>query len=88
MHPIPVKSRWYHIGIDFSISPSGDNGSRYIFTMSDDFTKWIDAVPTVEKSASTVAMVLFRVLCIRYIVLMLYCLIDLHEDVVAKSNYI
>ena len=66
LHPIPVKSPWYHIGIDFvgPISPAGDDGSRYIFTMSDYFTKWVDAVPTVDKSASTVAMVLFKVFCI------------------------
>ena len=30
----------------------------------DYFSKWVDAVPTVDKSASTVAMVLFKVLCI------------------------
>ena len=28
--------------------------------MSDYFIKWVDAVPTVDKSASTVAMVLFK----------------------------
>ena len=40
LHPIPVKSPWYHIGIDFvdPISPAADDGSQYIFAMSDDYT--------------------------------------------------
>ena len=34
------------------------------FSLSDYFTKWVDAIPTVVKFASTVPMVLFKVLCI------------------------
>ena len=63
LHPIPVKSPWHQIGIDFvgPLSPESDDGSRYIFTASDYFTKWVEAVPTIDKSASTVATVLFKV---------------------------
>ena len=34
LHPIPVKSPWHQIGIDFvgPLSPEADDGSRYIFT--------------------------------------------------------
>lgn len=63
LHPIRVKSPWYHVGIDFvgPISPTAEDGSRYIFTLSDYCTKWVEAIPTADKSASTVAAVLFKV---------------------------
>ena len=35
--------------------------SRYILTISDYFTKWIEAIPTLDKSASSVATALFKV---------------------------
>ena len=46
LQPIPVKSPWYHIGIDFvgPITPLSHNGNRYILTLSDYFTKWVEAV--------------------------------------------
>jgi len=43
-----------------------DDGSRCILTVSDYFTKWVEAVPTTDKSASTVADVLFKVLYVYY----------------------
>ena len=51
------------IGIDFvgPISPPSTDGSQYILTISDYFTKWVEALPTSDKSASTVATALFRV---------------------------
>ena len=62
-HPIPVKSPWHMIGIDFigTISPEADDGSRYFLTLSDYFTKWVEAVPTANKTASGVAASLFKV---------------------------
>lgn len=63
LNPIPVKSPWYHVGIDFigPLSPTSLDGCRYIFTLSDYFTKWVEAVPTANKEATTVAEVLFKV---------------------------
>ena len=63
LHPIAVKSPWYMIGIDFigPISPESEDGSRYILTISDYFTKWVEALPTLDKYASTVAAALFKV---------------------------
>ena len=45
------------IGIDFigPISPISNDGSRFILTISDYFTKWVEALSTPDKSASTVA---------------------------------
>ena len=63
LHPIPVKSPWHMIGIDFigPLSPQADDGSHYILTVSDYFTKWVEAVPTADKTASGVAASLFKV---------------------------
>ena len=42
LHPIPVKSPMYHIGIDFvgPISPTLSTGNRYILVVSDYFTRF------------------------------------------------
>ena len=47
LHPIPVKAPWYMVGIDFigPLSPVAKDGSRYILTISDYFTKWVEVVP-------------------------------------------
>ena len=63
LHPIPVVAAWHHIGIDFvgPISPSSTKGSRYILTIADYFSKWVEAIPTATKNASDVATSLFKV---------------------------
>eukprot|EP00731_Ephydatia_muelleri_P017202 Em0010g300a len=63
LHPIPVKAPWYMVGIDFigPLSPVAKDGSHYILTISDYFTKWVEVVPTVNKMASTVASSLFKI---------------------------
>ena len=35
LHPVPVHSPWYHVGIDFvgPIHPTTTNGNRYILTV-------------------------------------------------------
>ena len=52
LYPVPVKSPWYHVGVDFvgPISPPSSSGNRYILTVSDYFTKfgWARALPTKE----------------------------------------
>lgn len=51
------------VGIDFvgPILPVAYDDSRYILTITDYFTKWAKAIPTMDKSAATVASVLFKV---------------------------
>lgn len=63
LHPVPVVSPWYHIGIDFigPISPPSHQGNSYILTISDYFTKFVEAVPLPNKLASGVAAALFKV---------------------------
>ena len=52
LHPVAVKSPWYHLGMDFvgPISPFSYVGNRYILTVSDFFTKfvWAKAMSTKE----------------------------------------
>ena len=62
LHPVKVQSPWYHIGIDL-IGPLtvSENGNRYILTLSDYCTKWVEAVPLERKHATGVALALFKV---------------------------
>ena len=54
LFPVPVKSPWYHLGMDFvgPISPPSRSGNRYILTISDYFTKfgWAKALQSKEAS--------------------------------------
>ncbi|XP_062510638.1 uncharacterized protein K02A2.6-like isoform X2 [Corticium candelabrum] len=63
LHPIPVKLPWYHIGIDFvgPITPVSTEGQRFILTISDYFSKWVEAVALPSKCASDVARALFKI---------------------------
>ena len=46
LNPIPVKAPWHMVGIDFvgPLSPIAEDGSQFIFTIADYFTKWVDAI--------------------------------------------
>jgi len=75
LHPILVKSPWYHIGIDFvgPITPPSHNGNRYILTLSDYITKWVEAVALPSKCAQGVAKSLFKVCLIGICKLAIIC---------------
>lgn len=64
LHPVPVQSPWFHVGIDFvgPVTPESVHGSKYILTLSDYFTKWVEAVPLPTKEAPGVAKSLLKVL--------------------------
>ena len=68
LHPVPVKAPWHMLGIDFMgpLTPEAEDGSQYILTISDYFTKWVEAIPTPDKTASTVTVAdsLFKVFII------------------------
>ena len=51
LHPVPVKSPWHHIAIDFigPINPVSTKGNKYILTISDYFTKFVNAIPLPDK---------------------------------------
>ena len=57
LHPIPVVSPWQCIEIDFigPLSPIATDGSKFILTISDYFSKYVEVVPTPDKCSSHVA---------------------------------
>ena len=63
LNPVPVKAPWYNIGIDFIvlISPASSKGNRYILTISDYFSKFVEAVALPTKNANGVSNALFKV---------------------------
>ena len=65
LNPISVKSPWYMVAIDYvgPLSPVADDGSRYILTVTDYFTKWCAAIATLDKSAASTSAALFKVQC-------------------------
>lgn len=56
-------SPWFHVGIDLigPITPRSQQGNRYILTISDYFTKFVDAIALPDKEAISVASALFKV---------------------------
>ena len=65
LHPVPVQSPWFHLGVDFigPISPVSSKGNCFtgILTLSDYFSKWVEAVPLPTKQSSRIAQALMRV---------------------------
>lgn len=58
LHPIPVKSPSYMIGIDYvsPISPTAEDGSQYILSVANYFTKFCEAFPTISSLQSMTAV--------------------------------
>ena len=63
LNPVPVVSPWHRIGIDFvgPVSPPSYQGCQYILTVSDYFTKFVEAIPTQTKHAEGIVSSLFKV---------------------------
>ena len=63
LHPVPVQSPWFHLGVDFigPIFPVSSKGNCFILTLSDYFTKWVEAVPLPTKESNGIAQALIRV---------------------------
>ena len=63
LHPVQVKDEaWYQVGMDLvGPLPVTSAGNRYIITITDYYTKWAEAFPIEDKTASSVADVLFTV---------------------------
>ncbi len=63
LHPVPVVSPWHHIGIDFigPISPASHQGNRYILTITDYFTNFVEEILMKRKYFENVAAALFKI---------------------------
>ena len=67
LHPIPVPMKcWSMMGVDLVGPLKENNGFCYIVTAVDYTSKWKEAGPICDKSALSVAQVLFKLLC-RYL---------------------
>ena len=69
LNPIPVKAPWFHLGVDFigPLSPISKKGNQYILTLSDYFSKFVEAVPLPDKCAKSVSRILFKVILYKFI---------------------
>ena len=65
LHPVKVPSRaWYLLGMDLIAAPKASSkGNNYILTVTDYFTKYVEAVPLQDKSAISVARGLYSTFC-------------------------
>ena len=63
LHPIPVVSTWYHLGINFigPLKHKSTQGNWFILTISDYFSKFVQAFACFNKEAATICDVLFKV---------------------------
>ena len=65
LHPVKVLTKvWYLVGMDL-IGPfqSTADGNKYILTMTDYFSKYVEVVPIPDKSAVSVAHAIYKVYC-------------------------
>jgi hypothetical protein len=65
---IEALGPWDVLHMDFvgPISPASRSGNRYILVVVDHFSKWVEAFPTPDKSAATVAKILGDEIICRY----------------------
>ena len=63
LHPVSVVSPWHQLGIEFigPLTPATTHCSRYVLTISDYFTKNVQAFAMESKHAPGVANALFKV---------------------------
>jgi len=67
LHPIPVHSPFYQIGIDIvGPLPRTKDGNRYIITAIDYLTKWPEAKPVQEATAEQVAIFIYEDIICRH----------------------
>ena len=65
LHPVSVLSKvWSLVGIDLvGPLPTTKLGNKYIVAITDHFSKWTEAAGIPDKSAKSVAIFLFGVVC-------------------------
>ena len=65
LHPIPVNADvWSLVGMDL-IGPFQvtSQGNQYILTLTCHFSKWVEAFAIPDKSASSVALGIYKAYC-------------------------
>ena len=62
LHPIPVSDTWEKVGIDLIELPKSRSGNQYCITLTDYFTKWLEAEAVPTKEARHVAAFLYKMI--------------------------
>lgn len=57
---IPIGKPWQMVAIDILTVPLSSNGNKYLLVVQDYFTKWADAIPLPNQSASTITSALIK----------------------------
>ena len=60
---IPIGQPWQMIAVDILKVPLSTNNNRYLLVIQDYFTKWADAIPLTDQSASCITTELIKFLC-------------------------
>ena len=64
LQPLPVITKvWFRVGMDLTGPLIESNGYKYILTVIDHFTRWIETRPLRMKEAREVARGLFSIYC-------------------------
>ena len=62
LHPIVVSDTWNKVGIDLITLPLSKKGNQYCITLTDYFSKWVEAAPMPTKEAKHVAEFLYKMI--------------------------
>jgi len=67
LHPLSCKEPFGMLGMDLmGPLPETSKGNRYAMVVTDYFTRWVEAFPLKDKTAITVASILYREIFARY----------------------
>ena len=66
LNPIPVKGPFHRVAVDVLQLPLTSSGNKYIVVFMDYLTKWVEAFPTSDQQASTIARLLVEHIICRH----------------------
>ena len=62
--PILVGGPFYRVGVDIMELPQTVNGNRYVISLVDYLTKWVESFPSDNQTSKTIVKLLIdRVIC-------------------------
>ena len=60
---VPIGQPWQMVAVDILQVPLSTNNNRYLLVLQDYFTKWADAVPLPDQTASRITTALINFFC-------------------------
>ena len=66
LNPIPVKGPFHCVAVDVLQLPLSSSGNEYVVVFMDYLTKWVEAFPTADQQASTIASLLVEHIICRH----------------------